>query len=339
MSATLYFSEGYVFDSNAIDAPNRESYFTCHDQALELALKVSESWKSTSKGRLNVFGESRPKHSKHSSWDEFQSSPRTISSPIQCLSKTSPPTREWPRRLGTSLALSLRMNKSHYFLSPVLVYDGSDLKLALHRALISRRGVYKVFEESEQLRKTFLEARVFKAKIDGTDFDARLVRESGPAGTHYNLNLINASQDERLDGLLSRFGFESPWKRDFARIPASSVFVQSEVPVGAMLDRFSGTASVEVRNFSYHGLFLELQCACPSLGETVGQRITFRLVTSKGKVLGETTGRVARIYDEMVAPGLLKRGLGIRLLEMPESARRIYYGMILDACRELRGNF
>lgn len=233
------------------------------------------------------------------------------------------------------------MNKTHYFLSPVLVYDGPDLKLALHRALISRNGVYKVFEESEEMRRTFLEGRTYKVRLDGIDYNARLVRESGPAGTHYNLNLTDAYEErgEKIKTLLGKFGFESPWRRGFARIPTGNVQSQTEVPIGALLDRFSGSTTVEVKNFSYHGLCIELLCACPSLGETVGQRIKFRLMTSKGVLLEECTGRVARIYDEIVGHGKVKRSLGIRLLEMPDSVRTSYYGMILDACRELKGTF
>jgi len=214
-------------------------------------------------------------------------------------------------------------------MSPVLIYDGADLKLAMHRALISGNGVYKAFEESEEMRQAFLEGRIFQVRLDGNKYEARLVRESGPASTHYNLKLLDG--EARLAPLVKRFGFESPWRRSFARIPASSVYTQCEVPVGAVL--LQENTSSEVKNFSYHGLFLDLHTPA---GEMVGQLIKFRLMTSKGKVLEQCSGRVARIYDEMVAPGVLKRGIGIRLTEMPDSTQKIYYGMILDACRELQ---
>jgi hypothetical protein len=232
------------------------------------------------------------------------------------------------------------MNKSHYFLSPVFVYDGSALKVALHRALISRNGVYKVFEECEELRQNFFEGKSYKVRIDDIDFNARLVRESGPTGTHYNLNLTNADAErgDRIVSLLGKFGFESPWRRDFARIPTGSVFTQTEVPVGALLERSSGTAKAEVKNFSYHGLCLELLCVCPTLGESVGQKVRFRLMTSRGVLLEGCEGRVTRIYDEIIAPGQVKRSLGVRLQDMSDSARKAYYGMILDACRELKGS-
>lgn len=215
-------------------------------------------------------------------------------------------------------------------MSPVLIYDGPELKLAMHRALISGNGVYKAFEESEEMREAFVEGRVFKLRLDGKDYEAKLVRESGPASTHYNLSLIEGEQ--RLAPLVKRFGFESPWRRSFARIPASSVFTQCEVPVGAVL--LHENTSSEVKNFSYHGLFLDLHTPA---GETVGQLVKFRLMTSKGKMLEQSTGRIARIYDEMIAPGVLKRGIGIRLTEMPDASQKVYYGMILDACRELQG--
>jgi hypothetical protein len=92
-----------------------------------------------------------------------------------------------------------------------------------------------------------------------------------------------------------------------------------------------------VRNFSYHGIFLQLECACPSLGEAVGQKVQFELVTSKGRRLEPSVARIARIYDEMVAPGSLQRGLGLRILEMPDRVRQAYHGMILESCRELKG--
>lgn len=245
------------------------------------------------------------------------------------------------KRTGTALAITGSMNKSHYFLSSVTVYEGDKLKVALHRALVSRNGVYKVFEESEDIRRTFLEGRIFRVRLDGLEYSARLVRESGPASTHYNLNLFDAGEGrgDRIQALLGKFGFESPWRRGFARIPISNVFAQTEVPVGAVLERFSGTATAEVRNFSYHGLCLELSCASHSVGETVGQRVRFKLMTSRGTVLEACTGKVARIYDEVVSPGKVKRSLGIRLVEMSDTARKAYYGMILDACRELKGGF
>jgi hypothetical protein len=218
------------------------------------------------------------------------------------------------------------MHKSHYFLSPVLIYDGPILKRALNRALVSRTGVYKAFEESEETQRAFLEGRAFRAKINGTEIEAYLVRESGPGGTHFNLRV---AQHEHLQSLLLRYGFESPWRREFARIPAAPLQSTCEVPVGAFL----GKTLLDVRNFSYHGLFLE----GASQGEAVGQKIRFRLVTNKGKALDEATGRVARVYDEMVSPAEMRRGFGIRLLEMSERTKKVYYGMILDACRELQG--
>lgn len=228
-------------------------------------------------------------------------------------------------------------SQAHYFLSPVLVYDGPELKVAMTRALVSPTGVYKVFEESEEVRKAFLSARVFQARLDGLDYRARLVRESGPCGTHYNLHLLEPEleQPEHLRGLLQRYGFASPWKRDFARIPTGPR--GAEVPATAILTRFSGRATASVRNFSYHGLFVQLQCGCPSIGESVGQTLRFRLVTSRGRLLEDASGRIARIYDEMVAPGKLHRGLGLRILEMPSAAESAYHGMILESCRELQG--
>lgn len=228
--------------------------------------------------------------------------------------------------------------QSHYFLSPILVYDGKLLKTSMSRALVSRNGIYKVFEESEEMQRAFLSAKVFKVRLDGFDYQARLVRESGPDGSHYNLRLTRAEPQvgKHLQELIGRYGFESPWKRDFARISAGSVILQVEAPVAAILNRFTGTIMTSVRNFSYHGLFVELLCACPSMSETVGQTIRFKIITSKGTTLDGASGRIARIYDEMVAPGKLKRGLGIRIQEMLDSSRKAYHLMILESCKELQ---
>lgn len=227
------------------------------------------------------------------------------------------------------------MNKSHYFLSPVFVYEGLSLKLAMHRALVSRRGIYKAFEESEEMHQAFLEGQIYQVRIEGLDFSAQLVRESGPSGTHYNLHLIDGESagGKSLQSLLGKVGFESPWRRGFARIPTVGGTTRTEVPAGALLTRPDGAVMSQVKNFSYHGLFLETR----GTEDAVGQQIKFKLTTSKGLVLEEATGRVARIYDEILEPGKVKRGLGIRLLEMSDSARKIYYGMILDAFRELNG--
>lgn len=228
--------------------------------------------------------------------------------------------------------------QAHYFLSPVQVFDGQALKASLSRALISRSGVYKVFADSEDMARAFLAAKNFSVLLDGIDYRARLVRETGPDGVHYNLHLLRDQQHlaDHLKDLISRFGFESPWKRDFARIPSGAVLLKVETPVAAVLNRFSGEVMADVRNFSYHGLSADLFLAGPSLGETVRQKIDFKIVTSKGNVLEGLSGRIARIYDEMVAPGKLKRGLGIRIESMNEESRKAYHTMILESCRELK---
>lgn len=228
--------------------------------------------------------------------------------------------------------------QAHYFLSPILVYDGPHLKVAITRALISRSGIYRVFEESEEMHQAFLSAKAYKVRLDGFDYTARLMRESGPSGSHYNLHLVRKEpkHGQHLQQLIGRYGFESPWKRDFARIPAHSVHPQVEVPVAAKLERFSGTAMANIKNFSYHGFFVELLCTYPSLGEAVGQTTKFQIITSKGHILDEMSGRIARIYDEMVEPGSLRRGIGVRINQMGEKARKAYHLMILESCREMQ---
>ncbi|MGZ3655169.1 MAG: PilZ domain-containing protein [Bdellovibrionota bacterium] len=220
--------------------------------------------------------------------------------------------------------------QAHYFLSPVLIYDNSGLKVAMTRALVSRQGIYKVFEDTAEARNAFLAGRCFRVRIDGTEFSACLVRESGPSGTHFNLRLVHDSieSEVRIGGLLDRFGFESPWKRDFARIPAG--LEGREVPVEALLERPAGLEPASVRDFSCQGLFLE-QRGAEFLPEDVGQRVRFRLLTSEGRVLDPGTARIARVYEEWGAGGALNRGLGMQIIMLPDAARRIYHAMILES--------
>lgn len=225
------------------------------------------------------------------------------------------------------------MTHSHFFLSPLLVYEGTELKLAMHRALISRSGIYKVFEEGEDIAKAFLEARVFRVQLDGADFHARLARESSPHGVHYNLHLIDPGPQLEfwLQGALERRGFESPWKRDYNRVPTVGDVLQNEYPAQVLING----KRAEIKNFSYHGLFVQLEGVTQGV-EAVGEHIRFQVLSSRGKLLEDFSGKVARIYDEAEGPGRFRRGLGIRLTEIGEESRKAYHWMILDACRELQ---
>lgn len=227
------------------------------------------------------------------------------------------------------------MSHTHFFLSPVLVYEGNVLRLAMHRALVSRAGIYKVFEEGEEIARAFQEARLFRVHLDGTDFQARLARESSLHGVHYNLHLLSPGPERELwlEDVLVRQGFESPWQRDHSRVPAGARELErSEHPVQA----FVNGRRARVENFSYHGLLVQLEGGAGEEDAGVGSQVRLQLLTSEGRLLEGITGRVARVYDQSEAPGRFRRGLGIRLLELGAEARRHYHWMILDACRELR---
>ncbi|MGZ3717624.1 MAG: PilZ domain-containing protein [Bdellovibrionota bacterium] len=229
------------------------------------------------------------------------------------------------------------MHRPHYFLSSVKVFEGGKLSTAVQQALVSKRSIFRVFEESELIRRAFLESKTFVVELDGHTYLARLVQETGLDGMHYNLRLLNVDEelDLKLEGELKRRGIESPWAREYPRIPPSALAPEVEAPAGVIVTRVTGQATGRIMNFSYHGLMFELRCGGPSIGEYVGQEIRFRILTNRGRKLDEMKGRVARIYDEMTAPGELRRGLGVRLMSMGTDLRATYNGMILDACRDL----
>jgi hypothetical protein len=227
------------------------------------------------------------------------------------------------------------MQKSHFFLSPVQVFDGPNLKVAMTRALVSQIGVHKVFEESEEVRRAFLSAREYSAKIDGQEYRARLVRESDPYGTIYNLRLLGGESSAYLRKKLNQSAITNPWRRTYARI-ASKMPMSTEFPVAVNFSRFSGKFSAEVSNFSYRGLFLQLDWSSLVSQVGVNQNVKIQIITSKGRHLEAAVGRIARLYDEMPAPGSMQRGVGLQLLEIPEPMEKAYQSMILDACRLLR---
>lgn len=231
----------------------------------------------------------------------------------------------------------------HYFLSPLLVFEGAQLKAALTRALISPHGVYRVFEEGEEALRDFLGGKRYRVRLDGRDYQAVLERESGAAGVHYNLRFscgdnLRVPQGDaveasvvpesagHLHGLLGRFGFGSPWRRGFARI--SAVSAAYEVPVSAVFHRGGLEVTADVQNFSYHGLSLLLHGSAG--GEVIGEGLRLSLLTSHGRVLTAVTTRVARFHDEVAGRGIFRRELGLRIVHMTESVRRDYEGMILE---------
>lgn len=229
------------------------------------------------------------------------------------------------------------MDKQHYFFAPIEAFDEKGLALSLPRALVSRRGIHRFLEESEIAQRAFLESRLFTVQLEGRQFFGRLEREQGSEGVHYNLKLLADPriEEEELDGRLTKSGFESPWKREFPRIPVAPLMERLEVPERAIFPRFGARAIAEVVNFSHHGLLCRFPVAGLSLGEYVGLKVQLQIITNRSRSEGRVEGQVMRIYDEMVAPGKIQRSIGLKFIDYQGSFLEFYQGLILDACRGL----
>lgn len=227
------------------------------------------------------------------------------------------------------------MDQSHYFLAPIQVSDRAGFRMYASRAMISRQGIYRIFEESEALQQAFLEARVFTIFLEGTVLYGRLVREQGADGTYYNLRLINVREanEAKIAKQLKSAGFEAPWKREAPRIAIGEVPRHIEFPATVAFPRLSGQSAGEVVNFSKHGMLFELLGPGHELGEFVGQKLEFHLITSQGKILGDIEARVAKIYDEMVNPTRKIRGLGIKFSQFKPEVLKQYQDMVEHATR------
>lgn len=230
------------------------------------------------------------------------------------------------------------MNQGHYFITAVEVLEGGKPLLSLNRALVSRNGIYQLFPESPATHKAFLEARVFRVEFEGRAWLGRLVREQGPLGAHYNLRLLGVEGEdaEHMEYLLAKVGFSSPWKREHTRLPVSSLSERAEHPATVVFQRVVGQALGEVLNFSTHGLLFEFLASGLSMGEHVGQRIRLNLISSKGRTLHGVEAKIARIYDEMVAPGKMLRGIGVKFVQFPATGEAAYRDLLLNVLEELK---
>ncbi len=227
------------------------------------------------------------------------------------------------------------MEQSHYFFGAVEVFERNTIHLNLAQAIISKRGIHQIYNESPGLYQAFLEAKVFLVRIDGISLHARLVREQGAEGSHYNLKLIDISSEAEvyLEERLKRTGFSSPWKRQYPRIPmTSAVNTHFEVPAGVIFPRVIGQASGRVVNFSYHGMFFEFFSTGISLGEYVGKKINFHIITNRGLLLGEVEAKIMRIHDQVIKPGKARRGLGVKFIHFDKTSFKIYQDLILELC-------
>lgn len=234
--------------------------------------------------------------------------------------------------------MELTKERKHYFMSSLEVMDGDELKLFMPRALISAQGIYQIFGESDYAHQAFQEARVFQIYLENKLWLGRLVLEKGADGSHFNMRFLNqeGEQAEQLKSLLLKQGFESPWRRQYPRLSLGTISQESEVPIQAIFPRVGGKTKAQIINFSLHGLMFEFTSKGSSLGEFIGQKIRFDLLTNRGNQIRDFEARVSRIYDEMVAPGKLHRGLGIKFTSMPTATDEKYKDLILGVCEILK---
>ena len=230
------------------------------------------------------------------------------------------------------------MTKLHYFKAPVVVFDEEKANISVPDVLVSRQGIYRVFEESQQVQQDFLSARIFTVKVDNQYLQARLVREQGSEGVHYNMRILSMTETQQGEfyKLLNLRGIPSPWSREYPRIPTANTSQFVEKPARIIFPRVAGQANGIVINFSYLGLMFEFSSTGISLSEYVGKSTLFHILTNHGVVLGEVEARITRIYDEMKSPGRLTRGIGVKFTNFHKSSREIYDNMILDICHEIK---
>lgn len=228
---------------------------------------------------------------------------------------------------------------AHYFLAPVEVLDHDKIHLIAPQALISKRGIYRLFGDNQEAHRAFLEQRILTVRMDGVLLHGALTREQGDDGVFYNLQLLESSSESItvIEQRLQRSGFVSPWKREYPRIPISPLADGNfELPQSVVFPRAVGQNVGMISNFSFHGLLFTFQTTGLSVGEFVGKKIQFMIVTNRGNVLRDMEARVTRIYDTILAPGKVSRGLGVKFLHLPKETAQLYQGLILEACTNIQ---
>lgn len=232
------------------------------------------------------------------------------------------------------------LRRRHYFVTAIEIKEVGEKEIFLPKAMVSAQGVFQVFGDSEYAHRAFLAATIFNVTIDGNHRLARLVLEKGREGSHFNLRFLHSLYEEKnhLKDLLASQGFESPWRREFARLPIPAIPTDLEHPVTAIITRVVGKKTAEVRNFSLLGMMFEFSASGSSLGEYVGKIIKFDLITNQNSQLRDIEGRIARIYDEMIAPGKLARAIGVKFVHMPRATDEKYKDLILGVCVNIKNS-
>jgi hypothetical protein len=227
-----------------------------------------------------------------------------------------------------------------YFQAPLDLFDGEEHKLSLPKALVSMRGIYQLYGDSSYAQQAFQEARIFTIRLGGQEYRGKLVREQGVDGVHYNFVFqgLESGGTEHLSKILRSSGIESPWKREFPRIPSSAVSPRAEYPVSTIFPRVIGQAAGEVVNFSCHGLLFEFMATGTSLGEFVGHRIHFDIITSQARRIRDIEAKIMRIYDEVMVAGQVVRGLGVKFQGLKGDSGAAYKDLLLSVCQDIRSS-
>lgn len=232
------------------------------------------------------------------------------------------------------------MEQNRYFIAPAEIFDGGQRIGSNSNALVSANSIFRVLEDSAEVRRAFLERRILTVRLQDHDclLHGRLVREVGRDGIHYNLRIMDLVDESRsqVAEVLGQRGFGTPWKREFPRIPVAPILQTIEVPSHVVFPRIAGEMIGEVVNFSYHGMFFEFQCSGLSLTEQVDQVLRIKIITSSRMALHNVEAQIVHIYDEACDRGKIVRGLGVKFLSMRKEVRRKYDGMILEVCRGVR---
>jgi hypothetical protein len=221
----------------------------------------------------------------------------------------------------------------HYAIKPFQISIASARPLHFPLGVLSTYGIYRAFADSEDIYEAFLMAKPVQILIDDQIYRGRLVHVRGQGSAHFAVKWVYEDEKtkELINSLVQNQGNQSPKLRRYQRFEVANNKSTYEIPNQALVRNLIGTKRARVVNFSFCGLNVEYFCGGASLAEYVGQRIQLSLITDKQKTIQPISARIVRIYDEMLAPAQLSRGLGLKFVRFSHVGRRHYLQMILAA--------
>jgi hypothetical protein len=202
-------------------------------------------------------------------------------------------------------------------------------------ALVSESGAKNVFREasSDELAETYMH-RELSLEYRGHQMTGRLSKEINSNGTSYHVRFTRVDS-EALDAIrkdVEAQGLPSPWKRSFARIPATAESLP--VPSLAVLYLKNQEFFLGVRNFTVGGVLLEyLGGDLSDLEPSV--KIEFDLVTNFGDKITQLEGRVAHLTIEH-STGVDRLLIGVQFLSMSFLNETKYKQMIREYCTGIK---